>query len=148
GFSASTATLPDSAATIVLFQSGIICAEAVLWGSQSWLQPAFQPAFAEYEGCAAEPPERRLQAGLPAPHLFSSRETPPCASDSGTDDRVLSPVTRQAYARHDRPRKAMVCPTRFCDHGMACPLPTNCASFCPPICRFARNVSPERPGIS
>src|ERR1035441_3299162 len=96
GFSASTATLPDSAATIVLFQSGIICAEAVLWGSQSWLQPAFQPAFAEYEGCAAEPPERRLQAGLPAPHLFSSRETPPCASDSGTDDRVLSPVTRQA----------------------------------------------------
>jgi hypothetical protein len=36
----------------------------------------------------------------------------------------------------------------ICDHGITCPLPTNCASFCLPICLFARNVLLERRGIS
>src|ERR1035438_3190284 len=42
----------------------------------------FQPAFAGHESSltAQAPPERRLQARLPAPHLFSrkSRMTPRC----------------------------------------------------------------------
>src|SRR5712692_7496788 len=36
---------------------------AYSWGSQSWLPPAFSRRCAR-----AEPPERRLQARLPAPH--------------------------------------------------------------------------------
>src|ERR1035441_5736674 len=66
GFSASTATLPDSAATIVLFQSGI-----------------------------------RLRLMHPV----------------GETEGRLFAAGNAALARHDRPRKAMVCPTRFCDHG-------------------------------
>jgi hypothetical protein len=55
---------------------------AALWGSQSWLQPAFSRPSAGHEGSlmAQEPPERRLRARLPAPHLFS-RKAPPCASE-------------------------------------------------------------------
>jgi hypothetical protein len=48
---------------------------AALWGSQSWLQPAFSRPSAEHEGSPTthEPPERRLRARLPAPRLFSRK---------------------------------------------------------------------------
>src|ERR1017187_8011857 len=59
---------------------------AALWGSQSWLQPAFSRLSAEHEGSlmTQEPPERRLRARLPAPRLFS-RKAPPCASERSSD---------------------------------------------------------------
>src|ERR1035438_6577349 len=39
-------------------------AMAALWGSQSWLQPAFSRPFAGHEGSLTqEPPERRPQRG-------------------------------------------------------------------------------------
>jgi len=39
------------------------------WGSQSWLPPAFSRRFpsVRFAPASKEPPERRLQAGLPAP---------------------------------------------------------------------------------
>src|ERR1039457_6687605 len=57
-----------------------------LWGSQSWLQPAFSRPCAGHEGSlmAQEPPERRLRARLPAPRLFS-RKAPPCASERSSE---------------------------------------------------------------
>jgi hypothetical protein len=59
---------------------------AALWGSQSWLQPAFSRPCAGHEGSlmAQEPPERRLRARLPAPRLFS-RKAPPCASERSSE---------------------------------------------------------------
>src|ERR1017187_1080126 len=59
---------------------------AALWGSQSWLQPAFSRLSAEHEGSlmTQEPPERRLRARLPAPRLFS-RKALPCASERSSD---------------------------------------------------------------
>jgi hypothetical protein len=59
---------------------------AALWGSQSWLQPAFSQLSAEHEGSlmTQEPPERRLRARLPASRLFS-RKAVPCASERRSD---------------------------------------------------------------
>jgi hypothetical protein len=47
-----------------------VCGYAALWGSQSWLQPAFSRLWlaARARTRMAKPPERRLQAELPAPH--------------------------------------------------------------------------------
>src|ERR1035438_6594650 len=64
-------------------------AMAALWGSQSWLQPAFSRPFAGHEGSLTqEPPERRPRgdprARLPAPRLFSE-EGSPCASERNSD---------------------------------------------------------------
>src|ERR1035438_10464571 len=61
-------------------------AAETLWGSQSWLQPAFSRPSAGREGSrmAQEPPERRLRARLPAPRLLS-RKAPPCASERSSD---------------------------------------------------------------
>src|ERR1019366_5530090 len=60
---------------------------AALWGSQSWLQPAFSRPCAGHEGSlmAQEPPERRLRARLPAPRLFS-RKALPCASGRSPEE--------------------------------------------------------------
>src|SRR5271157_455592 len=72
---------------------------AALWGSQSWLQPAFSRPSAGHEGSlmAQKPPERRLRARLPAPRLFS-RKAPPCASERSSD--VASERSSDVHLAH------------------------------------------------
>src|ERR1039458_9649272 len=66
---------------------------AALWGSQSWLQPAFSRPCAGHESSlmAQEPPERRLRARLPAPRLFS-RKAPPCCMVGRTPSSARDPL--------------------------------------------------------
>jgi hypothetical protein len=50
-----------------------------LWGSQSWLQPAFSRLFRDTNARRRpeKPPERRLRARLPAPQFVQN-----CRSDA------------------------------------------------------------------
>jgi hypothetical protein len=77
---------------------------AALWGSQSWLQPAFSRLSAEHEGSLTtrEPPERRLQARLPAPQLFL-RKGPPCASERSSDVQSMLAWRRATRVQNRNP---------------------------------------------
>jgi hypothetical protein len=62
-----------------------------LWGSQSWLRPAFSRLLrgTKLVHCPKEPPERRLRARLPAPQF----------TWTATDEK--SGVIGQEYLRHN-----------------------------------------------
>ena len=60
-----------------------------LWGSQSWLQPAFsrRPLGTAASRRSREPPERRLRAGLPAPQCACGPVRPIKGSGRPIDNR-------------------------------------------------------------
>src|ERR1035441_6664977 len=116
---------------------------AALWGSQSWLQPAFSRPSAGHEGSlmAQEPPERRLRARLPAPRLFSDK-APPCPSERSSDIFGGACFSLPSERSSDRPSHLPA------ETGYPCPLSRRYTSRLPPLDRKSTRLNSSHLGIS